>query len=307
MRSQTSLIDARKSIPAPVRVSASVLRARIEAARRELEHCRMCEWRCGADRTRGAAAPCRLGAETFVFNQYLSVTEEREVRPAQRVYFGGCNFRCRFCDTAPECFDSEPRGGRRIEAARYAAELCDAIDAGARTISLLGGEPTLHLHTLLELAAAAAESGRALPLAVNTNLYMTPEVIDLLDGVVSIYLADFKFGNDDCARRLAGVPHYVGVVRRNLRRIAGRTPIIVRHLLMPGHLECCFRPVADWLAEELPGARFQLYAGYVPCYEAGSDATIARLNSRREVAAAVEHLRGLNLDWDAGSDGHANE
>ena len=275
--------------------------AKIQRAHDLLENCMMCEWRCGADRTRGEAAPCRLGSETYAFNQYFSLTEEPEVRPAVRVYLSGCNFRCRFCDTAPECF--EPHAGRKIEPTAYAAELSEAVQRGARTISVLGGEPTLHVHTLLELAAAAPSP---LPLAINTNLYMTPEVIELLEDVVAIYLADFKFGSDECARRLAGVLHYVEVVRRNLLQIARRTPMVVRHLLMPGHLECCFRPVADWVAANLPGQRFQLYTGYVPCFRAGTDATIGRLNARSESREAVEHLRSLNLAWDAGSDGHSD-
>ncbi len=284
----------------PTTLRTKSLAMRIQRARAMLTECRMCEWRCGVDRTRGETAPCRLDAETYVFNQYVSLTEEPEVRPALRVYFGGCNFRCRFCDTAPECF--EPSRGRRVEPTSYAAELAAAVDSGVKNISVLGGEPTLHLHTLLELVAA---SPTQLPLAINTNLYMTPEVLDLLNDVVTIYLADFKFGNDECARRLAGVPHYVEVVRRNLLQIAGRTPFIVRHLLMPGHLECCFRPVADWLSETTPGVRFQLYTGYVPCYLAGDDAAIARLNTRSEIREAVGHLRTLNLDWDAGTDGRA--
>ncbi len=274
------------------------LSSRILRAREMLTNCRMCEWRCGVDRTRGEAAPCRLNADTYVFNQYLSLTEESEVRPALRVYFGGCNFRCRFCDTAPECF--EPSRGRRVEPKSFSPELTSAMAGGVKHISVLGGEPTLHVHTLLEIAA---ESPTEIPLAINTNLFMTPEILELLDGVAAMYLADFKFGNDECARRLAGVPNYLAVAQRNLQQIFGRTPLIVRHLLMPGHVECCFRPVVDWLSVHLPGVRFQLYTGYVPCYLAGSDPSLARLNTRSEVRGAVGHLRTLNLDWDAGSDG----
>src|SRR5262249_13080683 len=113
---------------------------RIGHARQMLRECTMCEWRCGADRTRGEATPCRLGVETHVFKHYISLTEEPEVRPALRVYLGGCNFRCRFCDTAPDCF--EPSHGRKIEPEVYAEELSEALQFGARCISVLGGEPT---------------------------------------------------------------------------------------------------------------------------------------------------------------------
>ncbi len=276
-------------------VTPGELARRAAQARQMLRACRLCEWRCGVDRTRGEAAPCRLGTDTYAFKRYVSLGDEPEARPSLRVYLGGCNFRCRFCNTAPACF--EPARGRRIESGSYAAELLAAVRAGARAISVLGGEPTLHVHTLLELAAAA--EGR-LPLAINTNLYMTPDVLELLDGVVTIYLADFKFGDDECARRLAGIGRYVSVVRRNLGLIHGRTPLVVRHLLMPGHLDCCFRPIADWLADRLPGVRFQLHTGYVPCYRAGEAAETARLNTRAESDAAIAHLRGLDLDWECG-------
>ncbi len=83
--------------------------------------------------------------------------------------------------------------------------------------------------------------------------------------------------------------------------------MIVRHLLMPGHMACCFRPVVDWLSANLPGARLQLYTGYVPCYRSGDDPTIARLNSRSEIRVAVDYLKGLDLNWDVGGDGRAEE
>lgn len=282
--------------------SAELLVQRIKLAWDGLEECRFCEWRCGVDRTRGDVAPCRLGSKTHVFCQYLSVTEEPEVVPALRVYFGGCNFRCRFCDTAPECFEGDK--GRCVDAAEYARELAAHIQAGSKTISVLGGEPTLHVHTLLELAAASANS--RLPFAINTNLYMTPEVIEWLDGVASIYLGDFKFGNDACALQLAGIPRYFEVVTRNIQLIVGRTPLIVRHLLMPGHLDCCFQPVVDWLCENTPGIRFQLYTGYVPCWRAANDANIGRLNTSEESRRAVDYLRDRNLDWKSGADGSGN-
>lgn len=274
------------------------LEGRIDAARRMLAHCEMCEWRCGIDRTREEPAPCRLGEATYVFEQYVSVTEEREVVPALRVYLAGCNFRCRFCDTAPDCFD--PTRGRRLDPAAFSDEAAAARRRGVRSISLLGGEPTLHVHTLLEIAAAA---DKPLPLVINTNLYMTPQVLTLLDGVVAMYLADLKFGNDACAQRIAGMPRYLETARRNLRLIHGRTPLIVRHLLMPGHLDCCFRPTVDWLDEQLPGARFELYTGYVPCWKAAQDPSLGRLNRRDEQREAVARMEKSGLRWRAGAAG----
>lgn len=275
------------------------IETRVHAARALLRCCEACEHRCGVDRENGEAGECRLTADSFIFRSYVSVTEEIEVIPALRVYLAGCNFRCGFCDTAPECFI--PNRGRRCDPIELANEWADEIERGVRTISILGGEPTLSPHTLLEAAAAAP---RRLPLVINTNLYMTPEVIDLLDGVVTTYLADLKFGNDECAERIAGVRPYVDIATRNLNRIAARTPVIVRHLLLPGHLDCCFHPIVDWLDTHQPGVRFQLYPGFVPCYRAGN-VNLGRLNRAEEIAAAENRLRASRLLWETHGNGTA--
>jgi uncharacterized Fe-S radical SAM superfamily protein PflX len=79
--------------------------------------------------------------------------EEIEILPSYMVYFSGCNFRCGFCVQAPECFDADR--GARVDPASLAT-MCNAmVGRGAKTINLLGGEPSLHLHAILDLAAAA--------------------------------------------------------------------------------------------------------------------------------------------------------
>lgn len=260
--------------------------------------CTLCERRCGVDRVRGEHAPCGLNAETWCFKRHVSFAEELELLPSYMVYLGGCNFRCRFCVQAPMCFD--PALGARMDPAEAAADFTRVIERGAKTINLLGGEPSMHLHTLLEIAAAAAErSGgvdpKSFPLLLNSNMYMTPEVIDLLEGVVAMYIADFKFGTDACAKELAGIDRYVEVVTRNLLHASSGSEMIVRHLLMPGHVECCLRPVARWMAEHLPETPFTLMTGYVPAYRAGACASLARLLTSAECAQAEDIVREHGL------------
>ncbi|MEW6251533.1 MAG: radical SAM protein [Planctomycetota bacterium] len=252
----------------------------------------MCTLRCGVDRAAGERGPCRLAGTSRVYKTYVSLNEEPELVPALRVFLGGCNFRCPWCDEAPAAFRD---AGQPIEAGTWAHELAAALAGGVRTISILGGEPSLHVHTLLAVARAAPWP---LSISLNSNMYMTPEVLELLAGVIGHYLADFKFGNDTCARQLAGVPDYLATVTSNLRLAAAQAHVVVRHVLMPGHFECCFRPVVDWLETHLPGARFQLYPGYVPCGPAARDSRLGRLNQRAEIAAAWACLepRGLKLD-----------
>lgn len=272
--------------------TAQALERRRLAVWRMLRDCRLCAWRCGVDRVAGQRGKCGLTAESRVYKHYLSYNEEPELVPAYRVFLGGCGFRCSFCDEAPQAFD--PGAGELVVPAALAEALQRAVTRGAQCISVLGGEPTLHVHTLLALAQA---TDNRLPLAINTNLYMSPVVLDLLSGVVGWYLADLKFGQDACAARIARIPDYTRVARANLLQATRSAAVIVRHVLLPGHVECCLRPIVRWLSDALPGLRFQLYPGYVPVGPASVDPELGRLNTRRDVARAIALLRDSRLAW----------
>ncbi|MBK7404272.1 MAG: radical SAM protein [Phycisphaerales bacterium] len=283
-----------------VALTQSQLALRIERARAMLRHCELCELRCGVDRTArgavrgdaraGSPPPCGLDDRTFCFKRHISYAEELELLPSYMVYFGGCNFRCRFCVQAPGCF--APRGGVEVAPAEAAHDFARVVGRGARTINLLGGEPSMHLHTILEIAAAAEQP---LPLALNSNMYMTPEVIEMLDGVVGLYIADLKFGPGGCGASLAGIDRYWEVVTRNLRLAGERAEVLVRHLVMPGHIECCLRPAAEWLAANLPAASFTLMTGYLPAWRARSTPGIDRCLTETETREAERIVSELGL------------
>jgi putative pyruvate formate lyase activating enzyme len=131
-------------------------------------------------------------------------------------------------------------------------------------------------HALLEL------DGPSLPLVLHTHLYLSPLALELLEGLVSVYLVDFKFGNDACAARLSGARDYLATLRRNLLALDRATPLFVRHLLVPGHGECCARPVFEWLCSELPRASFHLLLGYQPTAATRGDPLLGRTLSRSE-------------------------
>jgi putative pyruvate formate lyase activating enzyme len=248
------------------------------------------------NRLAGQAGRCGIGVESWCVKRYVSLANDLDIVPALRVYLGGCNLRCRFC-SGPESFEAAV--GERVQPAVFAAELQAAVHRGIRTIQLIGGEPSLHVHTILAIAAAAAQP---LPFLLDTNLYMTPQVLDLLDGVIRTYSANLKFGNDRCARELAGAERYVEVVTRNLRMLSGRVDLRIRYLLLPGHVECCLAPLVRRLSEELPGACFELLTGYMPCWQA-EQVGLGRLNSREELHAARACLEGCSLDWRVDTDG----
>ena len=123
-----------------------------------------------------------------------------------------------------------------------------------------------------------------------------PQARDLLDGVFDVWLADYKFGNDDCARRLAKIPDYGRTVRENLLWAAEHSELIVRHLVMPGHLDCCWRPVAEWLATELPGVKVSLRTGFWPAWHSARHADLRQTVSASESESAFQIAAELGLN-----------
>ncbi|MFM7930673.1 MAG: hypothetical protein ACKO9Q_23445, partial [Pirellula sp.] len=130
-----------------------------------------------------------------------------------------------------------------------------------------------------------------------SDFYATPEALDLLEGVAKYYVADFKFGNNSCATQIAGVPHYVETVARNLKYVSNRGILIIRHLLLPSHFDCCYVPLVDWIAEHLPDVRFSLRDGYLPKWQAKNHPTLNALVSEKEskMARNLAIAKGLRL------------
>lgn len=236
---------------------------RAVTAREQLHHCHWCAHRCGVDRLAGQRGPCHAGPEGRIFSTGIEVGDESDLCPVFAVAFSGCDLRCDFCNTGRESWDasagSVPDG---VEREALLSRIGRAWESGAvRSLMILGGEPTIHLASALELVAALPDG---LPVVWKTNAHGTPESNALLEGVFDCWVADLKFGNDDCARRVARVENYCSTVHDNLRWAAGQTRLIVRHLLLPGHLECCWRPAAAWIAEYLPQVEVSLRTGFWP-------------------------------------------
>jgi putative pyruvate formate lyase activating enzyme len=228
-----------------------------------LADCHLCAHHCGVNRLVGPAGVCHAGSAANFFSAQAEVSDELELIPTFAVALSGCDLRCDFCITGGPSWN--PRAGEGFDAPTMADRARQALDHGARTVMVLGGEPTIHLPTVLEFVAELPDDAK---LVWKTNAHGSAEARALLEGLFDVWLADFKFGNDACAQRLAKVSDYVGSVQENLVWAHAHSELVVRHLLMPGHVECCWRPVAEWLAAELPGVKVNLRSGFWPAWHA---------------------------------------
>jgi putative pyruvate formate lyase activating enzyme len=261
------------------------------AAWQALSHCRLCAHECGVNRLAGEHGLCHAGTTTRVFSAQIEVADEMELVPTFAIALSGCDLRCAFCITGAQSWNA--RAGDILDVNQLAAQATAALRRGARTIMILGGEPTIHLPAVLDLVSALPEDA---PLVWKTNAHASAEARALLSGVFDLWLADFKFGNNACAQRLAGVPNYLTVTRENLLWAAGETCLIVRHLVMPGHVECCWRPIAQWISEELPRVKVSLRDGYWPGWQSPRYPELNRVVSRAEISRATDIADALGLN-----------
>jgi putative pyruvate formate lyase activating enzyme len=263
---------------------------RIAAARENLEHCTLCDHRCGVNRLNGELGLCRAGADTRFFSAQTEVADELELIPVFAIALSGCDLRCDFCVTGQSSWN--PRAGLGFEVVAMAERAQKALDQGARTIMLLGGEPTIHLAAVLEFVALMPDAAR---LVWKTNAHGSSEARALLAGMFDVWVADYKFGNEACAQRLARVSSYNPSVRENLLWASDDCDLIVRHLLMPGHIECCWLPIVQWLSTQLPGVKVSLRTGFWPGWHSARHAELRQMNSHADLARAWEIAQEFGL------------
>jgi putative pyruvate formate lyase activating enzyme len=272
---------------------AAVSEERQAAAQRHLADCTLCPHRCGAVRGQ-AAGRCRVGPVSYIASEMLHMGEESALRPAHAIFFSGCTATCHFCTAARFAF--HPTYGVAVTPEQMAGRILQRQAEGARSVCFIGGDPAPHIPFILATLAAAGPQ-RTIPAVFNSNFYLTGEALDLLDGVIDIYLPDLKFGPavgpGGCGERLGGMPDYWRVVTGCIDRVyrAGAR-VIVRHLLMPGHLACCTVPVLHWLAAR-PGLEVSLLTQYLAPRQARGE--LAAMLAPEDITAAQALAQRLGL------------
>lgn len=295
---------AMRSKPSDDMVGPSLLDLKLAIARRTLSSCHLCEKRCAADRIGGEPGRCGV-LEARIASHFLHHGEEAILVPSYTVFFAGCNFECVFCQNCD--ISTGPRSGKHIPADLMARRLENLSEVGragfkvslvrewaekARNVNWVGGEPTPNLAYVLEVLR---ETRTNLPQVWNSNMYMSEEAMRLLSGTIDVHLADLKYGNDECARRYSKVEDYFRIATRNHVLAAKVADLLVRHLMLPGHLECCTYPVLDWLAENVPDAAVNIMDQYRPMHLADEHPELMARVGPADHQAALRRAQGLGL------------
>lgn len=252
-----------------------------------LSSCCFCERCCGADRAAGELGYCGVPAASRYASEFLHYGEEPELVPSHTIFFTGCNFSCVYCQNWD--IATRPLGGALADPRELAAIIDRRRGLGSRNVNFVGGNPDPHLHTCLETVSLLKSD---VPVVWNSNSYASETTMKLLDGVIDVFLSDIRYGDDGCARSYSDVPHYWRTVTRNLMQAESQAEVMVRHLVLPGHLECCTRPIMAWFSEHMPGAYFNLMFQYHPCHHTRQypelDRPLTATETRRALSLARE-------------------
>ncbi|MBI4082862.1 MAG: radical SAM protein [Candidatus Lambdaproteobacteria bacterium] len=287
--------------------AAGRLSEKVERAREELQGCRACPRNCGVDRLAGRTAACYTGRWAAVSSFFAHFGEEdclRGTRGSGTIFFSRCNLRCVFCQNWD--ISQDKTAGREVRPAQLAAMMVRLQEEGCHNINLVTPEHVAP--QIVEALPHAIEQGLRLPLVYNTSGYDGPASLGLMDGLVDIYMPDFKFwAPGSCARYLrardypqvarvaiAEMHRQVGLLRFGPTGLAERG-VLLRHLVMPGYLDET-RAILHWIATELsPATYVNLMDQYRPAFHALRFPELSRWLYPEEVEAAREIARREGL------------
>ena len=268
----------------------SLLDLKALIAHKILESCELCEFKCHANRFKEIGY-CRV-KESLIASDFLHIGEEPELVPSYTVFFSGCNFRCVFCQN----WDiSQYRVGLRYSPEEMAVKIAVAYAEGAKNVNFVGGEPTPNLSFILE---SLKHVKVPIPVVWNSNMYMSEKSMKLLDGIVDVYLGDFKWGNNEDALKYSKSPNYWETVTRNflLAKKHYKAEFLIRHLVIPGHLDCCSRRILKWISENLGKyVRVNVMFQYRPEYRAHEYPEIDRRLTNDEMLKAAQLVKEFGL------------
>lgn len=215
--------------------------------------CRLCPRSCAADRAAGRKGFCGEGAVVRAARAALHMWEEPCIsgtRGSGAIFFSGCPLRCVYCQNGVIAVGAV---GKEISVGRLAQIMLEQQKRGANNVNLV--TPTHFAPQIAQAIGMARRDGLVIPVVYNTSAYETVETLQLFEGLVDVYLPDLKYLNSRLAKRYSNAPDYPGTARAAIAEMVRQTGeirfadggqaveegimlrgVIVRHLLLPGHL-----------------------------------------------------------------------
>lgn len=271
-----------------------------------LEHCGICPRRCGANRNDGERGFCAAGADVVVSHHGPHFGEEPPIsgeRGSGNIFFSPCNLRCIFCQN----YQISHRTSGETASSNDLTDIFLGLQTrGVHNINLVS--PTPYIPQLATAIPAARARGLHIPVVYNTNAYELPDSLFLLDGLIDIYLPDFKYWHESAGRRLSGVHGYPEAAKQailEMKRQVGdlrteqglaRRGLLVRLLVLPGGLAGT-KSVLRWIKDSLgPQTHISLMSQYYPLHQAYLYPMVARPIRKEEYDEVVDFAIGKGFE-----------
>jgi len=286
-----------KFIPAYRLLSSSVLAKKVEEAEEILKECTLCPRECRVDRTAGEKGFCRTGDKPFISSWGPHFGEERPLvgkLGSGTIFFGNCNLGCIFCQNYTISHLGE---GVEISFEKLADTMIGLQSGGCHNINLV--TPTHQMPMILRSLLIASEKGLNIPIVYNCGGYESLNSIKLLEGVIDIYMPDFKYTDPEMAFKYSKAKDYPEVARaaiKEMHRQVGDLIIdkgialrglLVRHLVLPEGIAGT-AVVVKFIAEEISKDTYiNIMDQYHPCYRAFDHPPLSRRITGGEFKDAV--------------------
>lgn len=283
------------------------LRKRGDQLWKMMDECRLCPRECGAHRLKGEEGFCRASSQLEISAYHPHYGEEKPLvgrGGSGTVFFTNCNLRCVFCLN----WEINHKGiGNRESIDKLANMMLKLQKTGCININVV--TPTHYSPHIVRAVDKAAAKGLRLPIVYNTSGWERLEILKKLDGIVDIYLPDFKYADGNMSTKFSsGAGSYPEVTKKALlemnRQVGTAKPapngqiyrgLMIRHLVMPNHAGGT-KDVVQWIARNLPKDTYlNLMSQYRPMYKAGKFPEIARKITREEYTEAVAWAKNAGL------------
>jgi len=266
-----------------------------------LTSCIYCERKCNVNRLDNKRGYCFLTHDSYISSAFLHMGEESVLVPSGTIFFQGCNFGCVFCQN----YDiSQAWKGKneisdianKVDKIKLAGIAEKLFEKGALNINYVGGDPIPNIHTIL--GSLNYQKSNICQLW-NSNFYLSSESLTLIINLMDFWLPDFKYGNNQCAEKYSGIGRYYDVLTRNLKKIhdEGSGEIIIRHLVLPNHIECCSKPILDFIHHNLPNSVVNIMAQFRPVYHSSRYPEINRTPTSQEMQEVRTYADNLGILW----------
>ncbi len=284
------------------------LSRRVELGLEKLADCALCPRNCHVNRLEDKTKVCKTGRYATVSSHFAHSGEERclsGLRGSGTIFFSSCNLRCVFCQNYEISWLGE---GHTTKPDELAEMMLDLQDIGCHNINFVTPEHVVP--QILEALLRAVERGLRLPLVYNTSAYDSADSLALMDGIVDIYMPDFKFWDSAQAKRYAKAPDYPDTARRAIKEMHRQVGplvtdehgialrgVLLRHLVMPGDVAGT-PEIVQWIADELGADTYvNVMAQYHSAWRVGETEypEIDRRITAGEFRKALDNFRSAGL------------